>query len=57
MTKAELIKRIDNIPVTEHYTDRAGNEIGYALTHWIDVKGIVLKILEEYAEKEEKASE
>ena len=53
MTKAELIKRIDNIPVTEHYTDRAGNEIGYALTHWIDVKGIVLKILEEYAEKED----
>ena len=53
MTKAELIKRIDNIPVTEHYKDRSGNEIGMSLTHWIDVKDIVMQIIEEYAEKED----
>lgn len=51
MTKAELIKRIDNIPVTEHYKDRSGNEIGMALVHWIDVKGLVLEIIEEYTKR------
>lgn len=52
MTMGELIARIDNIPATEHYTDKAGNFIGKALTRWIDIKPLVMKILKEYEESE-----
>lgn len=48
----EVIDRIDNIPITEHYTDRSGTYIGMALTRWIDIKPIVMEILNEYKGKE-----
>lgn len=53
---AEVIERIDNIPVTEEYTDREGNIVGKALTRWVDVKAKVLEILKEF-EKGEKHDE
>ena len=54
---AEVITQIDDIPVTTHYTDKAGKYIGKELTRWIDVKARVLEILKEYErqEKEGKA--
>ena len=55
---AEVIERIDRIPVTEEYTDREGNKVGKALTRWVDVKAKVLDILKEFErEKEEKSRE
>lgn len=50
---AEVIQRIDNIPVTEEYKDREGNCIGKALTRWIDVKAKVLDILKEFEKESE----
>lgn len=50
---AEVIERIDNIPVTEEYTDREGNIVGKALTRWVDVKAKVLEILKEYQRERE----
>lgn len=52
MTMAEVIERIDKIPVTEEYKDREGKYIGKALTRWVDVKARVLEILKEYEERE-----
>jgi len=58
MTLGELMERIDNIPVTEEFTDREGKYIGKTLTRWIDVKAKVLEILKEFEkEREEKPHE
>lgn len=57
MTMAEVIERIDKIPVTEEYKDREGKYIGKALTRWVDVKARVLEILKEYEEREVKPHE
>ena len=49
----EVIERIDNIPVTEYFTDRQGNYIGKQLTRWIDVKARVFEILKEFEKEKE----
>ena len=53
MTMAEVIERIDKIPVTEEYKDREGKYIGKALTRWVDVKARVLEILREFEKQKE----
>ena len=53
MTMGDLIARIDNIPVTERYTDKTGNFIGKALTRWIDIKPLVIEILKDFEKESE----
>ena len=57
MTIEEVIKRIENIPVTEIYTDAEGNYIGKALTRWVDVKAKVLEILKQYEKEKEEQND
>ena len=53
MTLQQAIARIENIPVTQVYTDSEGQLLGKALTHWIDIKPIVLSIFKELQEQDE----
>lgn len=53
MALQQAIARIENIPVTQVYTDSEGQLLGKALTHWIDIKPIVLDILKELQEQDE----